>query len=131
MTIVAHAHPFVVGVEAHARNHALTVIAAEQFPAAPVGMALSLGPPGAPAGTWTLCGSSKDLVRQSRGAGPLEKTGNGPVTAAIALTVWSPGRVGDAESNYTASGFTVYGLYAIQGAALPPGPISEYSKRRR
>lgn len=43
MTIVAHAHPFVVGVDTHARNHALAVlaagtgevIAAEQFPATP------------------------------------------------------------------------------------------------
>lgn len=35
-----------------------------------------------------------DLVRQSRAAVLLEKTGIGPVTAAIALTVWShPGRV--------------------------------------
>lgn len=28
MTIVAHAHPFVIGVDTHARNHALAVLAA-------------------------------------------------------------------------------------------------------
>jgi len=47
VTIVAHAHPFVVGVDTHARNHALTVlaaatgevVAAEQFPATSAGMA--------------------------------------------------------------------------------------------
>lgn len=46
MTIVAHAHPFVIGVDTHARNHALTVLAAvtgeiisaEQFPATAAGM---------------------------------------------------------------------------------------------
>jgi hypothetical protein len=27
MTIVAHAHPFVIGVDAHARNHAVAVLA--------------------------------------------------------------------------------------------------------
>ncbi|MGI9093394.1 MAG: IS110 family transposase [Mycobacteriales bacterium] len=27
MTIVAHAHPFVIGVDTHARSHALTVLA--------------------------------------------------------------------------------------------------------
>ncbi len=47
MTIVAHAHPFVVGVDTHARNHALAILvaatgellAAEQFPATSAGMA--------------------------------------------------------------------------------------------
>ena len=27
MTIVAHAHPFVIGVDAHARNHAVAILA--------------------------------------------------------------------------------------------------------
>ena len=27
MTIVAHAHPFVVGVDTHAKNHALSILA--------------------------------------------------------------------------------------------------------
>ncbi|MGZ4532861.1 MAG: IS110 family transposase, partial [Mycobacteriaceae bacterium] len=46
MTIVAHARPFVVGVDTHARNHALAILvaatgellAAEQFPATNTGM---------------------------------------------------------------------------------------------
>jgi len=47
VTIVAHAHPFVVGVDTHARSHALTVLAAPhgeqidsaQFPATAAGIA--------------------------------------------------------------------------------------------
>jgi len=46
MTIVAHAHPFVIGVDTHARTHTLAVlvaatgetIATEQFPATDAGM---------------------------------------------------------------------------------------------
>jgi transposase len=46
MTIVAHAHPFVIGVDAHARNHALAVLASPtgelldetQFPATVAGL---------------------------------------------------------------------------------------------
>jgi len=46
VTIVAHAHPFVVGVDTHARHHTLTVLVAatgeplgtEQFPATGAGM---------------------------------------------------------------------------------------------
>ena len=46
MTIVAHAHPFVVGVDTHARQHTLTVLVAatgepigtDQFPATSAGM---------------------------------------------------------------------------------------------
>ena len=46
MTIVAHAHPFVVGVDTHARSHTLAVlvaatgapVATEQFPATAAGM---------------------------------------------------------------------------------------------
>jgi transposase len=46
MTIVAHAHPFVIGVDTHARTHTLTVlvaatgelVATEQFPATDAGM---------------------------------------------------------------------------------------------
>lgn len=47
MTIVAHSHPYVVGVDTHARNHALVVLetatgqrlGGEQFPATSAGMA--------------------------------------------------------------------------------------------
>ena len=50
MTIVAHARPFVVGVDTHARNHALAILAAatgellaaEQFPATKTGMDRSI-----------------------------------------------------------------------------------------
>jgi transposase len=45
MTIVAHVHPFVVGVDTHARNHVLTILAATgelidtgQFPTTSAGM---------------------------------------------------------------------------------------------
>lgn len=45
MTIVAHAHPFVVGVDTHARNHVLAILAAtgeaidtQQFPTTTAGM---------------------------------------------------------------------------------------------
>ena len=46
MTIVAHAHPFVIGVDTHARTHTLAVlvaatgelVATEQFPATDAGM---------------------------------------------------------------------------------------------
>ena len=49
MTIVAHAHPFVIGVDTHARNHVLAVLAATgevldtgQFPATATGECASL-----------------------------------------------------------------------------------------
>lgn len=49
MTIVAHAHPFVIGVDTHARNHALAVLAATgevidtaQFPTTAAGMARAI-----------------------------------------------------------------------------------------
>jgi transposase len=46
MTIVAHAHPFVIGVDAHARNHAVAILACPtgevvdeaQFPATVAGL---------------------------------------------------------------------------------------------
>ena len=46
MSIVAHTHPFVIGVDAHARNHALAILASPagevidqgQFPATPAGL---------------------------------------------------------------------------------------------
>jgi len=46
MTIVAHAHPFVIGVDTHARTHTLAILtaatgaptASEQFPATTAGM---------------------------------------------------------------------------------------------
>ena len=49
MTIVAHAHPFVIGVDTHARNHVLAVLAATgevidtaQFPTSSGGMARAI-----------------------------------------------------------------------------------------
>ncbi|EFV93488.1 transposase [Dietzia cinnamea P4] len=49
MTIVAHAHPFVIGVDTHARNHVLAVLAATgevidtaQFPTTAAGMARAI-----------------------------------------------------------------------------------------
>lgn len=49
MTIVAHAHPFVIGVDTHARNHVLAVLAATgevldtgQFPATATGMSRAI-----------------------------------------------------------------------------------------
>ena len=49
MTIVAHAHPFVVGVDTHARNHVLAVLAATgeaidtaQFPTTAAGIARAI-----------------------------------------------------------------------------------------
>lgn len=49
MTIVAHTHPFVVGVDTHARSHALAILAANgevidtgQFPATAAGMARAI-----------------------------------------------------------------------------------------
>ena len=68
MTIVAHAHPFVVGVDTHARTHTLAVLVAatgelaatEKFPATDAGMdRLSPGPHAAPMANWPPCGSLK------------------------------------------------------------------------
>lgn len=50
MTIVAHAHPFVIGVDTHARNHALSIVAAPhggvvddgEFPATSAGMSRAI-----------------------------------------------------------------------------------------
>ncbi len=50
MTMVAHAHPFVIGVDTHARNHALSVLATPhgevvdegEFPATAAGMARAI-----------------------------------------------------------------------------------------
>lgn len=50
MTIVAHAHPFVVGVDTHARSHALSILATPagevvddgEFPSTPAGMARAI-----------------------------------------------------------------------------------------
>lgn len=50
MTIVAHTHPFVIGVDTHARNHALSILATPhgevvddaEFPATSAGMARAL-----------------------------------------------------------------------------------------
>ena len=50
MTIVAQAHPFVIGVDTHARNHALSVLATPhgevvddgEFPATSAGMARAI-----------------------------------------------------------------------------------------
>ncbi len=50
MAIVAHIHPFVIGVDTHARNHALAVLASPngevfddaQFPATAAGLTRAL-----------------------------------------------------------------------------------------
>ncbi|MBG6225944.1 transposase [Arthrobacter sp. CAN_A2] len=50
MAIVAHTHPFVIGVDTHARNHALSILAGPhgekideaQFPATPAGLTRAL-----------------------------------------------------------------------------------------
>lgn len=50
MTIVAQAHPFVIGVDTHARNHALSILATPrgevvddgEFPATAAGMARAI-----------------------------------------------------------------------------------------
>lgn len=51
MTIVAHAHPFVIGVDTHVRSHALAIVAgatgelvgSEQFPATAAGLSRAVG----------------------------------------------------------------------------------------
>lgn len=51
MTIVSHAHPFVIGVDTHARTHTLAIMVAstgeqlgsQQFPATPAGMDEAIG----------------------------------------------------------------------------------------
>lgn len=50
MTIVAHAHPFVIGVDTHAKNHALSILATptgeivddQEFPTTPAGIARAI-----------------------------------------------------------------------------------------
>jgi transposase len=62
MTIVAHAHPFVVGVDTHARTHTFAVlvagtgelIATEQFPATDAGIDRAIG--------WTARRTGGDLA---------------------------------------------------------------------
>lgn len=60
MTIVAHAHPFVIGVDTHARNHVLAVVTptgqkidSAQFPTTPAGMARAI--------TWAGARTGGDL----------------------------------------------------------------------
>jgi hypothetical protein len=61
MTIVAHTHPFVIGVDTHARNHALAILAAPtgevlddaQFPATAAGLARAV--------SWAARRTSGDL----------------------------------------------------------------------
>src|SRR5699024_12820776 len=57
MTIVAHAHPFVIGVDTHARNHVLAILAATgevidtgQFPTTAAGLARAIAWAGRPTG---------------------------------------------------------------------------------
>jgi transposase len=65
MSMVAHTHPFVIGVDAHARNHALAILACPtgevldegQFPATGAGLQRALA---APVVTWTPYGWSKE-----------------------------------------------------------------------
>ena len=61
MSIVAHTHPFVIGVDAHARNHALTILACPtgevvdegQFPATAAGLQRAI--------TWVVRRTGADL----------------------------------------------------------------------
>ena len=61
MSIVAHTHPFVIGVDAHARNHALTILACPtgevvdegQFPATAAGLQRAI--------TWVARRTGADL----------------------------------------------------------------------
>jgi hypothetical protein len=61
MTIVAHAHPFVIGVDTHARTHTLAVlvaatgelVATEQFPATDAGMDRAVA--------WAACRTDGEL----------------------------------------------------------------------
>lgn len=62
MAIVAHTHPFVIGVDTHARNHALAILASPNGeisttpsfpPPPPDSHARCPGPGGAPAATST------------------------------------------------------------------------------
>lgn len=81
MTIVAHFHPFVIGVDTHAQTHTLVVLAASgelagqaQFPASPSGCAAqSSGPAGAPAATWPRYGPSKVSARMAPSCPPSPK----------------------------------------------------------
>ena len=68
MTIVAHAHPFVIGVDTHARTHTLAVlvaatgelVATEQFPATDAGMDRAVAwAARRTEGELTTCGSSR------------------------------------------------------------------------
>ncbi len=62
MTIVAHAHPFVIGVDTHARTHTLAVLVAatgqpvvsEQFPATAAGMDRAVG--------WAACHTDGEMA---------------------------------------------------------------------
>lgn len=65
MAIVAHAHPFIVGVDAHARTHTLVILACphgevideDSSPAPPQDCSvLWTGLDVAPAVTWARCG---------------------------------------------------------------------------
>jgi hypothetical protein len=61
VTIVAHNHPFVIGVDTHARNHALAILAATgqqidsaEFPTTKAGMARAIA--------WAACRTGGDLA---------------------------------------------------------------------
>jgi transposase len=62
MTIVAHTHPFVIGVDTHARNHSLAILAAPtgeviddaQFPATAAGLTRAV--------SWVARRTSGDIV---------------------------------------------------------------------
>ncbi len=63
MTIVAHSHSFVIGVDPHARHHVLAVLAGNgqlidtgSFPTSRAGLARAIGPVAAPVAIWPPCG---------------------------------------------------------------------------
>ena len=69
MSMVAHTHPFVIGVDAHARNHALAILACPTGEVLDEGQfqqlvqdssAPSTGSLAAPVVTWTPYGWSKE-----------------------------------------------------------------------
>lgn len=118
MTIVAHAHPFVVGVDTHARNHVLAILTAtgeaidtQQFPTTTAGMARAIA--------WAARRTGGDLATlwviegvASYGAGlaaAVERTGYQVVEAARM----------DARANHAAGKSDPLDAHRIAAAVLP------------
>jgi hypothetical protein len=84
VTIVAHARPFVVGVDTHARNHEFAILvaatgellASEQFPATPAGLNRAIAwvgrwTRGDLAVLWVIEGVATSRIPSMRAASPL------------------------------------------------------------